>query len=174
MSIRITRGAQIFQKSRHQKGAMKQVPYRGPTSKTFSCPDDLAPRDLCTPTYNYTRLLCSDVLTGLVCLGNFQNPHNLDGYQRETLTMAYRLNWLSITTGNGGWDQFQIRDAVSTAKPQTLHVNTFLVDIKWLHVVARDVTVRSQVRRTGPLLESKSLSELVEWTNGHSRGPTRR
>lgn len=39
---------------------------------------------------------------------------------------------------------WQLRDAASAAKPQTLHVNTFLTGIKCSDVVARDVVVPGQ------------------------------
>jgi len=44
--------------------------------------------------------------------------------------------WINIT--------WQLRDPVSAAKPQTLHVNTFLTGIKCSDVVARNVVVPSQ------------------------------
>jgi hypothetical protein len=39
---------------------------------------------------------------------------------------------------------WQLGDLVSAAKPQTLHVNTFLTGIKFSDVVARDVVVPIQ------------------------------
>jgi len=50
--------------------------------------------------------------------------------------MAYEIN---IT--------WQLRDVASAAKPQMLHVNTFLTDIKCSDAVVRDVVVPGEANR---------------------------
>jgi hypothetical protein len=67
------KGAQIFQKYRHQKGNMKQVPYFGPTNirhhhTKFSCRGSVAPM-VCAPLL-YT-FYCKRVTLKLFTYPNF-------------------------------------------------------------------------------------------------------
>lgn len=57
---------------------------------------------------------------------------------------------------------WKLRDPVFTAKPQMFNVNTFLTDIKWLNVVARDVAVPSQANR----VPRRSLDSHQNWMSG--------